>query len=100
MSNRIKITRTAAMWLFQTARALFEDGSGMNIAGDDDLEFNRGLIDEIPMGTPEHYWANMLLHFARTVAGVMSHALAEAGDESDVIEAYVDELMNDNIGDI
>lgn len=74
----ININPKVAFDLVKQAAYLFHQGTGVVLEPLDDLDHQtNGFIDEIDPD-PEsdiRYWANQLLHFARTVHGILNNQL-------------------------
>lgn len=75
----VHITQKVAYDLVKQAAHLFYQGTGVVLEPTDELQHTgSGFIDEIDPDHPEsatRYWANLLLHFARTVHGILNTAL-------------------------
>lgn len=76
----IQLTAKVAADLVRRAAHLYHQGTGIPIhpLGDEYHHSDTGFIDEV--GNVEglegsYYWANMLLHFVRTVHGIINHEL-------------------------
>ena len=78
----IRVTAKVAFDLVKQAAELFYEGTGIPLQPMDVDAMDAGFLDEIhPEGGDVRYWANQLLHFARTVHGILERALLEADDE-------------------
>jgi hypothetical protein len=73
----ISITRKVAFDLVKQAASLFHQGTGIPLEplGDEFPPRDQGLVDGLD-GDARH-WAHLLLHFARTVHGILNYALLE-----------------------
>lgn len=76
----ISIPARAARELVRRAAYLYHQGTGVPIypLGDEFVQQDTGFVDEI--GNEQgldgaFYWANMLLHFARTIHGMFQNEL-------------------------
>jgi hypothetical protein len=86
----INMSVKVARDLVRRAAHLYHQGTGIPIQplGDEYHNTGEGFIDEI--GNEEglegaYYWANMLLHFARTVHGILSFGINEI-EENNLLE--------------
>jgi hypothetical protein len=76
--SAIRISAKVAYDLVKQSARLFYQGTGIVLAPMDETgHMERGFIDEMPEGSDMRYWANLLLHFARTVHGLFEYELLE-----------------------
>lgn len=76
------LNNKVAIDLIKTAAALFFEGTGHELDPNspDDLPFP-GFVDEInPENQDMLYWANSLMHFVRTVHGILQNNVLEDND--------------------
>jgi hypothetical protein len=73
----IHLTSKVAFDLVKQAAVLFHQGTGIVIEplGDEYMHQDEGFVDELD-GDIRH-WAHLLLHFARTVHGILNYAMLE-----------------------
>lgn len=73
----ISITKKVAFELVKQAAELFHQGTGIVLEplGDEFAHRDEGLVDGLD-GEARH-WAHLLLHFARTVHGILNYAMLE-----------------------
>lgn len=73
----IRMTSKVAFDLVKQAAVLFHQGAGIVLEplGDEYAHQDIGLVDELE-GDARH-WAHLILHFTRTVHGILNMALLE-----------------------
>ncbi len=73
----VRVTTKVAYDIVKQAASLFYQGTGIPLEplGDEFPARDEGLVDGLD-GDVRH-WAHMLLHFARTVHGILNYALLE-----------------------
>nr|UOF78167.1 hypothetical protein [Cressdnaviricota sp.] len=80
--DKVKITKTCALWLIEHAKQLVNDGYGSEWVPGEPYDFmssdTPGFIDDIPIQNGDLWrYVNSLINFARSVGAIIANNMRE-----------------------